>query len=776
MKLSIAWIFSHIDADYTQYDIMQLAQKFNITTAEIEHVEKLECDIDKFTLAQVSQINSDLIVLHSRELNQSIELPYRDDCISDYFYMLVKDNNDWQWARMRDWKSGKDGLLPAFSCTDPQCVGSWKKMLDGDDYIFNIDNKSITHRPDLWSHRGFAREIAAILDISLCDEQTIYAAHQIAVHERRSGQTTGNPFSFELQDSEYCKRFAALYIPNIGHYASWIWMAQRLCKIDIKPIDALVDATNYVMLDIGQPLHAFDAEKIKTHYIVSRLAHESETLPLLDGQIIELTDQDIVITDGKRPISLGGVMGGNDTAINHETRSILVEAANFDAATVRRTAQRFKLRTDASSRFEKSLDPNLNVLGLLRFLKILEQHNIPLIAASEIVSLGKAVEPYIIEISHAKLEQFLGVSLSQDFVQKTLIALEFTVKIVESKNQYKYCITVPTFRSTKDVRLAEDIIEEIGRFYGFGNIPKKLPKLELKPHSLRHVMRLRKVKEFMAESLQAREVRNYAFYDEAFLQELQWEPEDVVTVINPVSHNWKRLVTSLVPHLLRAVIQSGTHNEQIRFFEWSRIWKREDTKIIERKSLAGIIYDKKALVDFYWAKDQLERLFDLLDILVTWTKYDGTQAWYHPYKTATLYYKNGAIGYVGLVNTSFMHTILEGHACIFEISGDVLLTAKREQKEFKPLSKYQDAWFDVSMFVPLEVTVIQITNTIKNVNDRIVSVDLIDFFEKVEWVDKRSVTMRIIIQDPDKTLVKKEIDTFYTKVIQALEKCEAVIR
>lgn len=775
MKLSMAWIFDHINADYTKYDVMQLVHKFNLTTAEIERIEKVSFDVSDFTLAQIINIATDTIRLYSREFNQEIELPFRQDCVNEYFYVLVKDNGSWRWARMQDWKSTKDGLLPAFSCAGLQCAGSWKEMLIKEDYILHVDNKSITNRPDLWSHRGFAREIAAMWGLLLNDEQNIYAEHPITAHERRAGQTTGNPFRFELEDSEYCKRFGALYIANIGHHASWLWMAQRLCQIDIKPIDALVDTTNYVMLDIGQPLHAFDAEKINSDYIVPRLAHESETLQLLDGQRIELTDQDIVITSSKRPIALGGIMGGKDTAITVETRSILVEAANFDAATIRKTAQRFKLRTDASSRFEKTLDPNLTILGLLRFLKILEEHNIPLITASDIISLGKVAEPCILEITHKKLEQSLGILLSPDFVKKTLTALEFFVETIEGE-EYTYRITVPTFRSTKDVQLPEDIIEEVGRFYGFGNIALELPKLELKPHSLHTVLRLRQIRQFMAGSLQAREVYNYAFYDQSFLQELQWKPENTIALVNPVSHNWQKLVTSLVPHIIHSVVHAGTHQEEIRFFEWGRIWRRKDDEIEERKSLAGIVYNKKEVVDFYWAKDQLERLFDILGISVTWSKYDDVQQWYHPYKTATLMYKNQILGYAGIVNSAFLQTVLEGYAFIFELSGDILLASTPAQETFKMLNKYQDSWFDISMFAPLEMTVEYITNTIKNIDDRIISVELIDFFEKEEWTDKRSVTVRVIIQDSDKTLVKEEIDLLYDNVIQALQKHGAIIR
>lgn len=775
MKLSVSWIFDHINADYTQFDIKQLVQKFNLTTAEIEHVEKVFFDVHSFTLVQVTKITSEFVLTHSRELNQEIKLPFRQDCVEGNFYILIQDST-WRWARLKDWKSSKEGLLPAFSCTGPECAGSWKNIIREYDYILHVDNKSITNRPDLWSHRGFAREIAAIYGLSLHEKETIFATHQIVAHERKAGHTTGNPFNVELNNPDYCKRFSALYIANIGYYSSWLWMAQRLCNIDIRPIDALVDTTNYVMLDIGQPLHVYDAEKINSNCVVARMAKNSETLQLLDSQTVELTDADIVITDGKRPLALGGIMGGKESALTSVTRSILVEAANFDASTVRKTAQRIKLRTDASTRFEKTLDPNLNDLGLLRFLKILEEQSIPLITASDIISLGKLAKPLVIEITHEKLEQSLGVNISSDFIEKTFHALEFQVKTEKNDEHCKYIITVPTFRSTKDVQIPEDIIEEIGRFYGFGNIPLQLPKMELKPHSLHDVLRVRQIRQCLVTALQAHEIYNYACYDESFLNQLEWKPENAVFIKNPVSHNWVQLVTSLIPHLIRSVVHAGTHQEEIRFFEINRIWHRHEDAVQEQSSLAGIMYNKTKEVNFYCAKDQLEQLFNILGISVTWVKYNGLQPWYNQYETATLIYKNEIIGHAGIANSAFLQRVLHGNAFIFELNATILVNLKREQTKFKPLGKYQDSWFDISMFIPLEITVEQIKNIIKNADDRIVSVDLQDFFEKKEWVNKRSATLRIIIADPEKTFIKEEIDTIHTKVLYVIEKLGATIR
>jgi phenylalanyl-tRNA synthetase beta chain len=280
----------------------------------------------------------------------------------------------------------------------------------------------------------------------------------------------------------------------------------------------------------------------------------------------------------------------------------------------------------------------------------------------------------------------------------------------------------------------------------------------------------------MAGGLRARELYNYALYDESFLNQLGFKPENAVALANPVSQNFRHLVTSLIPQLIRAVVHAGAHHDEIRFFEWARTWQRDEREVHEKKSLAGIIYHKKEAVDFYWAKDQLQELFTLLGIEVVWQASHGLPAWYHPYKTATLVCGGSVIGYAGNAAPAFLHKAIEGHAFIFELSGDMLLTQEQQKRTFQPLSKYQDSFFDVSMFCPFELSVEQVIDAVKAVNPKIVSVILVDFFEKKEWGDKRSLTVRVVVQDHHKTLVKEEIDAVHERVLYVLKKHGVEIR
>ena len=526
------------------------------------------------------------------------------------------------------------------------------------------------------------------------------------------------------------------------------------------------------MLDTTQPMHAFDTQKLANKLIEPRMASNKENLVLLDGQEIELTPQDLVITDGKNPIALAGVMGGKESGISSTTKSVFLESANFAPTTVRLSAARHKVRTQASARFEKTLDPNQNVTGIQRFLKLLDDADIPAKGMGDIISIGARAPKVTVDVTHEFLEKRLGVTLAPKFVVDTLTKLGFEV----TEKGASYFIVVPSFRATKDIDIKEDIVEEVGRFYGYTNIKPILPKLETKPTNLDDVYRIRTIKKCMAYSLGMHELQNYGFFDEDFLRQIKWAPNKTVAVQNPVSENWRQLATTLVPNMLHAVDNNQVDQEQLRFFEWGRTW-HEGKEVQERKTLTGIFYDKHAEVDFYDAKALLSVLFERLDLTVSWMQVDKPDyPWFMPYQTAYIMHKKTRIGMAGKVDKTFLNAVCPGDAFIFELDGDFILDYKAEPIKFVPSSKYPAVERDVSMLVPLAVTVEQITTAISAVDKIIVHVELIDFFEKPEWKDQKSITMRFVLQDYTKTLTKQEADAIYDKVTRALKKLGAEIR
>jgi len=779
MKLSLAWIFDHIQASWKDYDIAELVEKFNGTTAEIEEYRKVDIDLRNFTLIRITETDSEIMGM-SDELNQEISLPQREDIHEGQIYLIKKNKDAWDWAKLPDLGGTKDRLLAPISCNQKEFAGAWKDSFEVEDYIIEIDNTSITHRPDLWGHRGVAREVAAIIDKPFLPDEYFLADYPVRDYEDFASSTSDNPFSFEIEAENICKRFAGVYFSEISHAASWLDMASRLARIDSKPIDAIVDTTNYVMFDTSQPLHGFDADAIEEKKIIPRMAKNKESLILLDDEEISLTNQDCVISSGKEPLALAGIMGGKKSGITSKTTSMLLESANFDAVSIRKTAQRFKLRTDASMRFEKSLDPNQNIAGILRFLKILQEKEMPFQVSSEIVSLGQKVLPKEIIISHKKIETMLGASIESSFIEKILQRLGFEVAPYEEHQEQWYKIFVPTFRSTKDVLLPEDIVEEIGRFFGFENIPQELPAMQMSPSDETALYRERKIKQCMATTMSAHEVMNYSLYDKEFLSVLGWQPEEAVSIQNPVSEFATQLVTSLIPGLLQNIYTNSADYSSLRFFESGRIWLKESS-VHELKSVSGIIYEQKESVDFYKIKELLQKLFRMLHLSVEWksadTKYlENNAPWFHPYQTAQLLCQDELLGHAGKVNPVFMHRIGGGDAFIFELNGDFLFTFEQEELKYEPSSKYPGSWRDISMLIPIALTVNDIIDVVKNIDGRIQNVQLIDFFQKDEWKDQRSVTIRIDIQDYEKTLQQKEIDAIFEAISQALQKEGAQIR
>lgn len=778
MKLSIAWIFDHIATNWRTINIPDLIARFDKTTAEVERFIKVSQDMSLFTLGHVSSITKTELLVDSPEKRKVFTLTARSDIKPGDIVLLKKEGSNYTWAALADLYSEKEGLVPPLFVPENLLKGEWKTHFEAEDYIIELDNKTVTHRSDLWGHRGFAREMAALLNVPMVSEEELFSIKAIKHYDSQAPATPENPFSFEIK-TPACKRLAGLYISEITPVASLLWMATRLARIDSRPINALVDMTNYVMYDIGQPMHAFDASAIKSKSIIATFATPGTELTLLDGQEIRLTAQDIIITDGEQPLSLAGVMGGKKSAVTENTSSLVLESANFDGATIRKTAARHKKRTEASARFEKSLDPNQNTHAILRYLKLLDDAAISYKAAPIISSVGPLFNECEITVRHELIERALGRPVSIDFLIETLTKLGFGVHLEGPEGLYK--ITVPTFRCAKDVRITEDIIEEIGRFLGYPETTTELPIRKTVPVDNHRILQIRYIKNILATALRMHEVYNYALYDAEFLAKINYNPVNAAVLANPVSEHWRQLVTSLIPHLLKNTIQNIPKEDDIRFFEYARVWRRTHQSVIERKALAGIWARPKNTIDFYEAKNMLSVVFKAIDFPVRWEKpklvngsilFGDCAPWWHPHQTAALLYNNNCIGYAGMLAPGF----IDGQAFIFELDSDFIFSYKAPQKVYKAPSKYQAVSLDISVLVPLTVTVDLLQRTILQADKRIQDVALKDIYENPAWADKKSVTLSFVAVDEHKTMTKEDIDTVWDAVVKEVKALGGAVR
>lgn len=775
MKLSLAWIFDHIQGDLTAIDVPHLINLLSTKTTEIESYKKVTIDPDQFGIAIVEKIGSDAIMAYDIADKKSFKLPLRDDLKKGDHALIMREKSAAQWAKMSDFGGTKDMLIPAIFFTETN-KANWKKELEAEDYILEVSNTAITHRPDLWCARGFAREVAALLDLPLKPIDEFVATKVIKNIAQEAPGTIDSPIATRIENPTDCRRFASLYFDFIEFTPSLLWIAQRLASIDSKPINFTVDITNYVMYDIGQPMHAYDSQKFATRTVAVRSARAKEKITLLDGSHVELQPNDLLIVDGDKPIALAGIMGGVSTGVTESTQSVFLESANFAPSPIRKTSGRIGIRTEASARFEKNIDPNLNTVAILRLLKLLETNNIHFRAAEIINSLGERAREHELTVTHEFIEARLGIKIAPEFVQKTLEKLGFNVRHDAYAKQLTYIITVPTFRGTKDITIPEDIVEEVGRYFGYDAIPLTLPTRSMDYHDLGPVMRSRAIKQLCSQDLGMREVYNYALFDESYLQTLDWQPKNTVNIKNPVSENFQRMVTTLVPGLLKAIDTNKTDFGTMRFFELARIWHLHSS-IKEQKSLAGIFFEQKKTIDFYDAKNMLTQLFDMLSLEVTWQKVDKPDhPWFAPYQTAYILHKGNKIGIAGKVNCAYFARIVEGDAFIFELDADFLLAYQAAPKIFESIAKYPGIHRDLSIFIPSELTAQEIQYAIKNISPLIASVSLIDYFEKADMPDKRSLTFHCLLQDPNKTLTSQEADLLWNNVVKTIEKMGATIR
>ena len=778
MKLSLAWIFSHIaqnpfkklQNDFEKGDFFDAMGQ---CIAEIERVERIEYPLQDLFIARVIAVQDPKLRLLIPELSQEIDLPMRNDLTVGALCLVIKKKKGFAYVTLADLKADKEGFLGPLWVPESQLTGGWKNDISPWDYILTFDNKSLTHRPDLWGHRGFARELTALFDYRLVPEEYICAALPIRHFATQAPAAAGNAFGLTNQTPQTCTRIAGISLSGVTVQGSLPWMAFRLAAVDARPINTIVDLTNYVMYDLGQPMHAFDQQQIVGNEIRVTRGQRNERVELLDSTAIDLTTDDTVLRDSKQVLALAGIMGGKMSGITPSTKDIFIEAACFNSQAIRMSALHHKLRTQSSTRFEKSLDPHQNTVALLRFIKLMDNNDLVYTPAQALLSLGDLAPEAQISLSHQQIVDKIGMSVTVEQVQTILTHLGCGVFVQETPSGTEYTVTVPTFRATKDISGPHDIIEEVARFIGFNKLPMQLPLIPSKPREHTIVRAKRTIKQQCAFGLNLHEVYNYALYDEAFLEKAHIQPHTVYTVKNPVSQQATRLVTSLIPHLLKNVTENNQQQQACGFFEMGTIWPVDDAGAVhERVALSGLWYAEEP-INFYQKKAHLQSLFRALSLSVTWQAPSQPLApWYHFHQTAELFVGERIIGYAGMAHPAVVKSALErGNAFVFELDATFLCSYQPATPAYHELSKFQSVTTDVSMFVPESVSIDTIEQTIAQADARIYELYIVDYLE-----NQCAVTLRYKAVDQEKSLSKEEIDQLRASVNQAITRLGVTIR
>lgn len=608
---------------------------------------------------------------------------------------------------------------------DPQTASAGDLLADVfdlNDSILEIENKSLTHRPDTFGMIGFAREVAGILGIQF--EGDIDSLGQSSINDEAGKiKKKSNDCSLEIliDDDEICQRYSAIVMEKHGDFDKkyLTWVDTILSKSGMKPIDPVVDATNYLMLLTGQPLHAFDYDKFvkagKTNKpkIVVRLARDDEKLLLLGNKEIVLNENDIVICSNDTPVALAGAMGGVDTEIDQNTKSIIIESATFSLYNLRKTQMEHGIFTEAITRFTKGLSPYQTIDVAERCADLLTDGYK---TVGEIDEYPKPQKSVVVKISIDEINQLLGTDYSEDIVCETLSHVGFNVK----KEHDLLLAEAPAWRM--DIHIKEDIIEEIGRMLGYDNIEPSLPLHRTAEKN--HLFELKKQIRRILAKYGANEVLTYSFVSEKLLEKVGQEPKLSYKIINSISPNLQYVRQSIIPSLLeKAFLNQKLPVDQFALFEMNEVyikaWGMDDEKVPRGKnSLGFVLAERKAAgTAFYKVKKYAEQLFEELHIAVEFvpTKtYAEVNAPFEPTRTADIMAEGQCIGVVGefknSVRTDFkLAPYLAGFE-IVDIEGLLGLVKKKNDFKFGPCKiedltittngTYADAYKEVSEKYP----------------------------------------------------------------------------
>ena len=639
-----------------------------------------------------------------------------------------------------------------------------------DDEVADFDLTA--NRGDLLSILGMAYELGAIYDK---DVKPIDLTH------KENSENINDSFKIDV-NTDNCSIFLARKVKNIRLKESPAFIKNRLIASGIRPINNVVDISNYVMLETGQPLHFYDADTLKGKIEV-RMAKDGEKLFTLDGKERTLSDEDIVISDGERAIGLAGVMGGLDTEITDKTKNVLIESAIFDGVKIRKTSKEI-LRSEASSRFEKGLDPNRTYMALERAAKLLEEY-----ADGEVVGgiakFDKAdLKNREIEISFKKINDVLGMEIPKKDVLDVFRKLKFDVYVNGKKSEFKEQekdlndvekITVSVPRRRGDISIKEDLIEEVGRIYGVDNIVGRLPEMPMKAGSYDKVTR--GIRNKMVD-LGLNETLSYILVNDKEAKYFTKDDTELVKLLDPMTEERSTLRHSILPSLLKIYeYNKARSNKDVAIFEIGKTFYKKQEEYGEINKIAGLMTGDfylgvgKKQVDFYIIKGIVEELLDYLGYGNRYSfvvKEEQMPDEVHPGQSALISVNNDIVGLIGRV-----HPVLEKEPVyVFEINLDKLLDKKVGKMKYKEISKFPSVKKDIAVVVDKNITSDEIATVIKKAGGSSLSkIDVFDVYTgKGIEENKKSIAYSLTFEKMDRTLTDEEINESIEKIIDMLSK------
>lgn len=803
MLVSLNWLkdFVKIPKDINS---KELGEKLTLKTAEVETVINESENLNNIVVGRVTEIkphpNADKLKIAMASLGkENVQIVCGGENLKEGMYVAVAKPGAYvKWhgegepvkleqAKIRGEESfgmicagneigisntteGPRDILD-LSAKKPTPGTPLSKLLKKDDVLIEFDNKALTNRPDLWGHLGIAREIAAITGKKLKPLKI-----SVKIPEQ------GEKINVEVKDKKLCPRFCALIINNIKVKASPEWMIKRLKATGHGTHNNIVDVTNYVMSELGQPMHAFDRSLVKAGIIV-RMAEKNEKLITLDGKERTLTEEMGVVADYEKASSIAGIIGGATSEIKPTTTSIILEAANWHPAILRRASIKLGVRTDAVQRFEKSLDPHLPELAIKRAAELILKICPEAVIAGPMTDIKNFEEKVsTIELNLDKARSKIGVNIPTKDIKKILKSLEFGI---EQKDKKTLLVTIPTFRANKDVTIEDDLIEEIARIYGYDSIPATLPNLPTKlPEENTERFKKHRARELLSYGLGFDEVTNYSFYSKTELEKCLLKEEGHLKILNYLSEDQTHLRMSLAPLLLKNLQLNSKNFDKIKIYEIGRTY-REIGKFypLEEKKITGAIMVKgKSENIFYEAKGIIETFIKKFNLPhINQTKGIKGTPYAHPSKSISYIDENAQT----LAKVFILHPTVQKNydlekysIAFFAINFTEILKLPEVTKTFKQIPKFPSIVIDISVVLDRTIEIETIRETIKKADSHIITnIELFDIYEG-ENIEKgkKSVAFNVTLMALDRTLTDQDMSEIQNKIFKNLETLGGKIR
>ena len=711
MKISLEWISEYVDiSDLEPKDI---AHKVTMSTAEVEGLIKLKRHLDGVIVGEITSAKkiSDKLTYVTVNCGDKV---YESVCGAPNVKIGLKsafapsgvalaggfEVSDTELAGHKS-----EGILCSakemgmsefheiiFEIPDSVQVGTpLAELIPATDYLLDIDNKSLTHRPDLWGHYGIAREIAAIYGKKLKPMPLEDLTKYDHLPE----------YKIKIDDLENCPVYCGMEIENLAPVPSPLFMQYRLHALGQRSIDLLVDLTNYILFDLGQPTHAFDGSMLK-EVRVAQFGTEG-TFLTLDGQERKMLPEDLMIWNEEKPVALAGIMGGEETKVTSKTKKLMLESANFKGSRIRRTATRLNLRSESSIRFEKNQPPINAKIAVARFLYLMHNAGMEPKILTRLSYDGNLKEDFRpLEMPLELFHKRVGMEIPNDRITGILQSIGFTAKI---ENEILK-VGIPPHRSAYDIAIAEDIVEEVSRIYGYDNIKPKMPNVLMKPLKFNDDLRTtHKIRRLLAAGHKFIEVHSYGWFDDRWLAEIGFEPQKTLVLQNSTSEYNTRMKTTLIPNLLADVKLNILHQDSFNLFEISHVYfAKGDDDRIEENHLAGVSFRQSKGKDleehFRKVKGAVEDVVKMaVGELPEFTPGKKAKV---PWKVKDGYIyiisKGKRIGSLGVLPADVAEKIgINVQVIWFEIELDKLEQRIFPEVAYEPPSIYPGSWLDFSI-------------------------------------------------------------------------------